>query len=91
MTYGFYLDEVLSRKYELQRIKRICAFAKRIAAWTGKKEVRLAMSREIAQMTQELLKIQQELKDAIDAHLASLPPEVVAKLYRKTTKTTDGS
>lgn len=89
MTYDFYLDEILSRKYELRRIRRICAFAKRIAAKTGKKDVRLAMRREIAQMTQERLKIQQELKGVIEAHRASLPPEVAAKIYRKTIKKTD--
>lgn len=95
MTYDFYLDEILSRKYELRRIKRICAFAKRIVAKTRKKEVRLAMRREIAQMTQERLKIQQELKGVIEAHRTSLPPEVAAKLYKKTsriiTKKTDKS
>lgn len=91
MTYDFYLDEVLSRKYELRRIRRICTFAKRIAAKTRKKEVRLAMRREIAQMTEERFQIQQELKDAIEAHRASLPPEVVAKLYKKTIKKTDKS
>ena len=89
MTYDFYLDEVLSRKYELRRIRRICAFAKRIAAKTRKKDVRLAMQREIARMAQERLKIQQELKDVIEAHRASLPPEVAAKIYRKTIKKTD--
>ena len=89
MTYDFYLDEVLSRKYELRRIRQICAFAKRIAAKTRKNDVRLAMRREIAQMTQERLKIQHELKEAIEAHRASLPPEVAAKLYRKTIKKTD--
>lgn len=91
MTYDFYLDEVLSRKYALRRIRRICAFAKRIAARTKKSDIRLAMRREIAQMTQERLIIQQELKDAIEAHRASLPPEVVAKLYKKTIKKTDKS
>ena len=95
MTYDFYLDEVLSRKYELRRIRRICTFAKRIAAKTRKKEVRLAMRREIAQMTEERFQIQQELKGVIEVHRASLPPEVAAKIYRKTswiiTKKTDKS
>ena len=91
MTYDFYLDEVLSRKYELRRIRRICTFAKRIAAKTRKKEVRLAMRREIAQMTEERFQIQQELKDAIEAHRASLPPEGGAKIYKKTIKKTDKS
>ena len=79
----------MSRKYELRRIRRICAFAKRIAAKTRKKDVRLAMQREIARMAQERLKIQQELKDVIEAHRASRPPEVAAKIYRKTIKKTD--
>ena len=83
MTYDFYLDEVLSRKYELRRIRRICTFAKRIAARTRKSEVRLAMRREIAQMTQERFQIQQELKDVIETHRASLPPEIAEKIYRK--------
>ena len=86
MTYDFYLEEDLSRKYELRRIRRICTFAKRIAAKTRKKEVRLAMRREIAQMTEERFQIQQELKDAIEAPRASLSPEVVAKLYKETIK-----
>ncbi len=91
MTYDFYLDEILSRKYELRRIRQICAFAKRIAAKTRKSEVRLTMRREIAQMAQERLKIQQELKGVIEAHRTSLPPEVAAKLYKKTSRKTDVS
>lgn len=91
MTYDFYLDEVLSRKYELRRIRRICAFAKRIAAKTRRKDVRLSMRREIARMTEERFQIQQELKDAIEMHRASLPPEVAAKLYKRTIKKTDKS
>ena len=42
-------------------------------------------------MTEERFQIQQELKDANEAHRASLPPEGVDKLYKKTIKKNDKS
>ena len=43
MTYDFYLDEILSRKYSLHRIRWELSYAQRIAAKTRKKEIRIAM------------------------------------------------
>ena len=61
------------------------------AQWLALKEVRLAMQREIVELEQERRKIQRERMAVIEAHRASLLPEVAAKRYRKTIKKSDKS
>ena len=88
MTYDFYLDEILSRKYGLHRIRWDLSYAQRIAAKTRKKEIRTAMQQVIASLEQYQKKLQKDLLNAIQAHIASLPPEIAAKIYKKANKKT---
>lgn len=88
MTYDFYLDEILSRKYSLHRIRWELSYAQRIAAKTRKKEIRTAMQQVIASLKRDQKRLQRDLLNAIQAHIASLPPEIAAKIYKKANKKT---
>lgn len=88
MTYDFYLDEILSRKYSLHRIRWEFSYAQRIAAKTRKKEIRTAMQHVIASLERDQKRLQRDLLKAIQAHIASLPSEIAAKIYKKANKKT---
>ena len=88
MPYDFYLDEILSRKYSLHRIRWELSYAQRIAAKTRKKEIRTAMQQVIASLERDQKKLQRDLLNAIQAHIDSLPLEIAAKIYKKTIKQT---
>ena len=73
MTYDFYLDEILSRKYSLHRIRWELSYAQRIAAKTRKKEIRTAMQQVIASLERDQKRLQRKLRTILEAHWASLP------------------
>ena len=73
MTYDFYLDEILSRKYSLHRIRWDLSYAQRIAAKTRKKEIRTAMQQVIASLERDQKGLQRKLRTILEAHWASLP------------------
>ena len=73
MTYDFYLDEILSRKYSLHRIRWDLSYAQRIAAKTRKKEIRTAMQQVIASLERDQKRLQKKLRAILEAHWAILP------------------
>ena len=73
MTYDFYLDEILSRKYSLHRIRWDLSYAQRIAAKTRKKEIRTAMQQVIASLERDQKRLQRKLRTILEAHWASIP------------------
>ena len=73
MTYDFYLDEILSRKYSLHRIRWELSYAQRIAAKTRKKEIRTAMQQVIASLERDQKRLQRKLRTILEAHWASIP------------------
>ena len=89
MTYDFYLDEILRRKYKLRRNRCMLAYARRIVAKTRDKTIKAAIRQEIASLEQDQRKILKELMLPTQAHGDSLPPEIATKIYRNTTKKTD--
>ena len=72
MTYDFYLDEILSRKYSLHRIRWELSYAQRIAAKTRKKEIRTAMQQVIASLERDQKGLQRKLRTILEAHWASI-------------------
>lgn len=46
------------------------------------------MQQVIASLEQDQKKLQRDLLNVIQAHIASLPPEIAAKIYKKTNKKT---
>ena len=89
MTYDFYLDEILQRKYRFRCNRRMLAYARRIVSKTRDITIKVAMRQEIASLEQDQRKIIKDLKRVIRAHKDSLPPEIAAKIYKNTTKKTD--
>ena len=89
MTYDFYLDEILQRKYRFRCNRRMLAYARRIISKTRDITIKVAMRQEIASLEQDQRKIIKDLKRVIRAHKDSLPPEIAAKIYKNTTKKTD--
>lgn len=73
MTHDFYLDEILSRKYSLHRIRWELSYAQRIAAKTRKKEIRTAMQQVIASLERDQKRLQRKLRTILEAHWASIP------------------
>ena len=71
MTYDFYLDEILSRKYSLHRIRWELSYAQRIAAKTRKKEIRTAMQQVIASLERDQKRLQRDLLNAMHTRLAA--------------------
>ena len=89
MTYDFYLDEILQRKYRLRRNRRMLAYARRIVSKTRDKAIKAAIRQEIASLERDQRKILKDLKRVVQVHRDSLPPEIAAKIYRNTTKKID--
>lgn len=85
MTYDFYLDEILQRKYRLRRNRRMLAYARRIVSKTRDKAIKAAIRQEIASLERDQRKILKDLKRVVQVHRDSLPPEIAAKIYRNTT------
>ena len=86
MTYVFYLDEILQRKYRLRRNRRMLAYARRIVAKTSDKTIKAAIRQEIASLERDQRKILKDLKRVIQEHRDSLPSEIAAIIYKKTIK-----
>ena len=89
MTYDFYLDEILQRKYRFRRNRRMLAYARRIVSKTRDITIKAAIRQEIAILEQDQRKIIKDLKRVIRAHKDSLPSEIAARFYKNTTKKTD--
>ena len=88
MTYDFYLDEILQRKFKIRHNRQALAYIRRIAAKTRDKTIKAAIKQEIVSLEQEQRKLQKELMEILQKHRASLPPEVAASVYNKTIKKT---
>ena len=65
MTYDFYLDEILQRKYRLRRNRRMLAYARRIVSKTRDKAIKAAIRQEIASLERDQRKILKDLKRVV--------------------------
>ena len=71
MTYDFYLDEILQRKYRLRRNNRALAYARRIASKTRDKAIKAAMKRESVFLEKQCRELQNELQEILQTHKES--------------------
>ena len=71
MTYDFYLDEILQRKYRLRRNNRALAYARRIASKTRDKAVKEVLKRERALLERQCKELQNELQEILQPHKES--------------------
>lgn len=71
MTYDFYLDEILQRKYRLRRNNRALAYARRIASKTRDKAVKEVLKREMALLERQCKELQNELQEILQTHKES--------------------
>lgn len=65
MSYDFYVDEVLARKYAIRRNRYIATYARRIAAKSKDKNTKHALKQEIALLDAKRKKLEADLFAAI--------------------------
>ena len=66
LSYSFYFEELLTRKYKLRRIGKILSYAKRIAARTRNAAQKAALREEIIALEREYLGLKQILARVVE-------------------------
>lgn len=66
LSYSFYFEELLTRKYKLRRIGKILSYAKRIAARTRNAAQKAALREEIIVLEREYLGLKQILARVVE-------------------------